>query len=166
LTTFKYLITQWSWLAESNKFKFPYIFGMGVVMVALIAGTIFSSVSMDSVFGKPVDGSQQKCTSTFWTRTCCWAEDNGSFIHERCETCIDYGDGTYGQCTIDDHPFREANDNRVPNDGGVLAESEESDEKTDNQVPNDGGVLAESEESNQGTGVQAPFEGGVFSKQP
>lgn len=55
------------------------------------------------------------------------------------------GDGTYGQCTTDDHPFREADDTRVPNDGGVLAESQDADEKTNNQVP---------------------LEGGVFSKQP
>jgi len=61
------------------------------------------------------------------------------------------GDGTYGQCKTDDHPFKEADessptiehdDNRVPNDGGVLAESQDSDEKTNNQVPLGGGVVS------------------------
>jgi len=40
----------------------------------------------------------------FFSRTCCWIDDDGGYIHERCETCIDMGDGTYAHCKIKDGP--------------------------------------------------------------
>ena len=134
-------------MTKLNKFKSTHIFGVSVFMVALVAGTIFNSLSIDGVFGKPVDGGKKNCKSDFFSRTCCWAESNGYFIFERCETCIDNGDGTYGQCKTDDHPFKtdesgsniEHDDNRVPNDDGVLADSQDSDVETNNQVPLGGG---------------------------
>lgn len=39
-------------------------------------------VSVDSVFGKPIDNSKQQCKSDFWSRICCWTESNGCFIHK------------------------------------------------------------------------------------
>ncbi|HKR74108.1 MAG TPA: hypothetical protein VJR94_08355 [Candidatus Nitrosocosmicus sp.] len=46
----------------------------------------------------------KKCTSDFFSRTCCWIDDDGGYIHERCETCTDMGDGTYSNCKIKDGP--------------------------------------------------------------
>lgn len=59
-----------------------------------------------SAMGKPVWGpaGEKKCTSDFFSRTCCWIDDDGGYIHERCETCIDMGDGTYAHCKIKDGP--------------------------------------------------------------
>lgn len=57
--------------------------------------------------GKPVWGpaGEKECTSDFFSRTCCWIDDEGEAIHKRCETCIDQGDGTYANCKITTGPI-------------------------------------------------------------
>ena len=54
-------------MTKLNKFKSTYIFGVSVFMVALVAGTIFNSLSIDGVFGKPVDGGKKNCKSDFFS---------------------------------------------------------------------------------------------------
>jgi hypothetical protein len=117
-------------MIKSNKFKFHRISEIGISMIAifLIIGTVSNSVSIDNVFGKPINGDKKNCKSDFFSRTCCWAESNGSFIFERCETCLDMGDGTYGHCKTDDHPFREGNgkkDNAVPLGDSILSKQQQ-----------------------------------------
>ncbi|HKU83163.1 MAG TPA: hypothetical protein VJP58_03900 [Candidatus Nitrosocosmicus sp.] len=75
-----------------------------LLTTSLIIGS--SGIFDFSVMGKPVWGpaGEKKCTSDFFSRTCCWIDDDGGYIHERCETCIDMGDGTYAQCKIKDGP--------------------------------------------------------------
>lgn len=85
-----------------------------VLTVTLIFSS--SAIFYDfSVMGKPVWGpaGEKKCTSDFFSRTCCWIDDDGGYIHERCETCIDMGDGTYAQCKIKDGPVA-AEDSSTP----------------------------------------------------
>ena len=90
-------------------------------------------VSVDRVIGKPIDNSKQPCKFDFWSSFCCWIESNGCFVVECHKTCLDIGDGTFEQCKIYYYSFRKADvssstnehdDNRVPNDDGVLTESQ------------------------------------------
>lgn len=89
-----------------------------VVISTLITILIFSpSAKFDLlVEGKPVWGpaGEKKCTSDFFSRTCCWIDDDGGAIHQRCETCIDNGDGTYSNCKIKDGPVASKTPTKPP----------------------------------------------------
>ena len=92
----------------------------------MIATAIFITITMTlsssamfhdfSAMGKPVWGpaGEKKCTSDFFSRTCCWIDDDGGYIHERCETCIDMGDGTYAHCKIKDGPVAAEDPSTTP----------------------------------------------------
>jgi hypothetical protein len=69
---------------------------IGVIAVGLIT---LSAVSMlDFIaMGVKISGTET-CTSDFWSRTCCWAEQGPSSVARVCETCLDNGDGTYRDC--------------------------------------------------------------------
>jgi hypothetical protein len=111
----------------------------------LIMSLFLSSIMIFdySVMGKPVWGpaGDKKCTSDFFSRTCCWIDDDGGYIHERCETCTDMGDGTYANCKIKDGPVAaedpatppkppkgNIDGTRAPLNNGVLDQTFTSDE--------------------------------------
>lgn len=45
------------------------------------------------VMGKPI--SSQECTSDFWSKTCCWLDNEGGVIRKHCQTCLSDGYGGY-----------------------------------------------------------------------
>lgn len=135
-----------------------------VLTVTLILSS--SAIFYDfSVIGKPVWGpaGEKKCTSDFFSRTCCWIDDDGGYIHERCETCIDMGDGTYAQCKIKDGPVAaedsstpptppkppkgDIDGSRAPINNGVSDQTFTSeDNSNDNSVqPNNAEILTQTE---------------------
>jgi len=128
-----------------------YEFVIVVTTVILVAAIISTTVS-DVFAAKPTSGFKGSgdCSwSSDSSKTCCWRESNGVSLGESyCQTCT-IKDGQPTTCTEKELQFRSNQQ------GGLGTIS-----------PDDGGVLAESEESNQGTGAQIPLEGGVFSKQP
>ncbi|WP_148685427.1 hypothetical protein [Candidatus Nitrosocosmicus hydrocola] len=90
------------------------------VTTVLLTTSLFLSSTINSnysVMGKPVWGpaGEKKCTSDFFSRTCCWIDDDGGYIHERCETCTDMGDGTYTNCKIKDGPVAAEDPSTPPN---------------------------------------------------
>jgi hypothetical protein len=70
--------------------------------VALIFGSSFSRFA----HGVPVFGpaGEKKCTSDFFSRTCCWIDTDTEAYKKFCETCIDQGDGTYADCNTTEGP--------------------------------------------------------------
>ena len=77
-----------------------------VVVSFLAAALIFGSSSSRFVQAVPVWGpaGQKKCTSDFFSRTCCWLDTDTDAIKKFCETCIDQGDGTYADCKTTEGP--------------------------------------------------------------
>jgi hypothetical protein len=75
-----------------------------VVTSFILAALIYSSSPTFVVFvqGKPVWGAHIDCTNAdFFSETCCWAEDFGTYIAYVCQTCYDrdgYGSTGYEDC--------------------------------------------------------------------
>lgn len=134
-----------------------------------------SAISYDfSALGKPVWGpaGEKKCTSDFFSRTCCWIDDDGGYIHERCETCIDMGDGTYAQCKIKDGPVAAEDSStppppkppkgnidgsRAPLKNGVLDQTFTSEDVNDNPVEsNNAELLAQTENPSEDSTSSPP----------
>lgn len=135
---------------------------MFATTVLLATSLILSSSGIFdfSVMGKPVWGpaGEKKCTSDFFSRTCCWIDDDGGYIHERCETCIDMGDGTYAHCKIKDGPIasedpttppkppkENIDETRAPINEGVLDQTFTSDDNDNTGTSNNAEILTQSE---------------------
>jgi hypothetical protein len=72
-----------------------------VVTSFVLAGLIYGSSSTFDVFvqGKPVVGTHIDCTDAdFFSETCCWWEDFGTYIAHVCQTCYADGYGGYEDC--------------------------------------------------------------------
>jgi hypothetical protein len=72
-----------------------------VVTSFILAALIYSSSPTFDVFvqGKPVVGTLIDCTDAdFFSETCCWWEDFGTYIAKVCQTCYADGYGGYGDC--------------------------------------------------------------------
>ncbi len=126
-----------------------------------------------SVMGKPVWGpaGEKKCTSDFFSRTCCWIDDDGGYIHERCETCIDMGDGTYAHCKIKDGPVAaedpttppkppkgNLDGTRAPINDGVLDQTFTSDDNDNDNIgtSDNAEILTQSENPSQESSSSSP----------
>ena len=132
--------------------------------VLLITSLFLSSTMIFdySVMGKPVWGpaGEKKCTSDFFSRTCCWIDDDGGYIHERCETCTDMGDGTYTNCKIKDGPVAAEDPStppkppkgnidgtRAPLNNGMLDQTFTSNENDDTSETKNAETLTQLEEN-------------------
>ena len=131
--------------------KYNPIITIATMTLISITMVISSSVIFYdfTAMAKPVWGpaGEKKCTSDFFSRTCCWIDDDGGYIHERCETCIDMGDGTYAHCKIKDGPVAAEDPStppkppkgnidgtRAPINEGVLDQTFTSEDDNDNTI--------------------------------
>lgn len=102
-------------MLNTNTNKILNFFAASLIITVLLITSPLAKFD-NVVQGKPVWGpaGEKKCTSDFFSRTCCWIDDDGDAIHKRCETCIDNGDGTYSNCKITDGPVASENPPKPP----------------------------------------------------
>jgi hypothetical protein len=139
-------------LKNLKKFhNFAVVITTTMLIAAIISSTISYAYALPPSTGY---GSSNDCTTKFVNKvakqTCCYRKSTGVSLGDTyCQTCTLGADGVSSNCSQEELQFRS-------NQQGGLGTI----------FPDDGGVLAESEKSNQGTEAQVPLEGGVFSKQP
>jgi hypothetical protein len=105
------------------------------------------------VIGLPI--TTPECASDFWSKTCCWLDNEGGVIRKHCQTCLSDGYGGYTiNCETTKGPVTKTFGDiyKIPNRGPATHDTPQS--ETNEPQQQQGGVLHGGPVAESGTSAQ------------